>query len=61
MYISAAKRTFRLGNTSAMGEEIKTGTDFLVFGVPVSKIELDIDPDDKVRGFARPSDTQPIS
>jgi hypothetical protein len=44
-----------------MDDEIETGTDYLVSVILVPKIELDIDPDDKVRGFTPPSDTRCIS
>jgi hypothetical protein len=44
-----------------MDEEITTGTDFFGRLLPVSKIELDIDIDDKVRGVACQSDIRRVS
>jgi hypothetical protein len=61
MYTWATERPFHLRDTSAMDDEIETGTDYLVSVLLVPKIELDIDPDDKVRGFTPPSDTRCIS
>jgi len=44
-----------------MDNEIETEADYLVLCFLVSKIELDIDLDDKVRGFRRPSETRCVS